>query len=100
MKSIWYDEPYEEELYDFSTALDELKKWLKVTRKGWNGKWMFLQLQKPDQFSKMTLPYIYINIEDKTKRPDDWTDYCPVYNKVPWTASQTDLLMEDWIVLI
>lgn len=91
MKSIGYDEPYEEELYDFSTALDELKKWLKVARKGWNWKDMYLQLQRPDQFSKMTLPYIYMVIPQWENKID---------NLVPWIASQTDLLTEDWIILI
>lgn len=91
MKSIGYDEPYEEELYDFSTALDELKKWLKVTRKGWHWKDMYLQLQRPDQFSKMTLPYIYMVIPQWENKID---------NLVPWIASQTDLLTEDWIILI
>ena len=91
MKSIGYDDPYEEELYDFSTALDELKKWLKVTRKGWYWKDMYLQLQRPDQFSKMTLPYIYMVIPQWENKID---------NLVPWIANQTDLLMEDWIILI
>ena len=66
----------------FGDALKVLKDGGKVTRKGWNGKDMWLMLQVPDATSKMTLPYIYM------KTVDD--------NLVPWLASQTDLLSEDW----
>lgn len=57
----------------------------KVTRKGWNGKDMYLELQRPDENSKMTLPYIYM----KTVQGD----------LVPWLASQTDLLAGDWQIV-
>ena len=69
----------------FGEAISELKKGNKVTRKGWNGKNMWLELQVPDAHSKMTLPYIYMKTADN--------------NKVPWLASQTDILSEDWEVI-
>lgn len=69
---------------DFGEALKALRAGATVTREGWNGKGQFLKLQVPDQYSKMTLPYIYIT----TVQGD----------RVPWFASQTDLLSEDWIV--
>lgn len=59
-----------------------LQKGLKVTRTGWNGKDMYLQLQIPNKNSKMTLPYVYM----KTVQDD----------LVPWLCSQTDLLADDW----
>lgn len=68
---------------DFGLALLDLKDGERVTRKGWNGKGQFLELQVPDEHSKMTLPYIFIT----TVQGD----------RVPWLASQTDLLAEDWI---
>jgi len=67
---------------DFSDALAYLKRGFKIARKGWNGKGMWLSLQKPDEHSKMSLPYIYM------KTADD--------HQVPWLASQTDLLADDW----
>lgn len=70
---------------NFGEAISELKKGNKVTRKGWNGKNMWLELQVPDAHSKMTLPYIYMKTADN--------------NKVPWLASQTDMLSEDWEVI-
>jgi hypothetical protein len=67
---------------DFSSALLELKDGNKLMRTGWNGKGMYIELQRPDEHSKMTLPYIYI----KSVTGD----------LVPWVASQTDLLANDW----
>ena len=67
---------------NFGEALGSLRIGQKVARSGWNGKGMWLALQVPDQNSKMTLPYIYM----KTAQGD----------LVPWLASQTDLLSDDW----
>ena len=63
---------------NFGEAISELKKGNKVTRKGWNGKNMWLGLQVPNANSKMTLPYIYMKTADN--------------NQVPWLASQTVML--------
>jgi hypothetical protein len=41
-------------------ALDLLYDGKKVARNNWNGKRIWLKLQIPDAFSKMTLPYIYV----------------------------------------
>lgn len=69
----------------FGEAIERLKAGDKVTRAGWNGKDQFLELQLPDKNSKMTLPYVYIS----TVQGD----------LVPWLASQTDILSEDWQVV-
>lgn len=70
---------------DFGQALGRIKSGGRVRRTGWNGKGMYIQLQRPDVHSKMTLPYIYMS----TVQGD----------LVPWLASQTDLLAEDWEVV-
>ena len=76
---------------NFGQALEELKNGGKVARTGWNGKGIFIELQRPDANSKMTHPYIYINTTDlQTDNPD------APKNLVPWLASQTDMLAEDW----
>jgi hypothetical protein len=67
---------------NFGDAICALKEGKRVSRTGWNGKGMWLELQRPDVHSKMTLPYIYM----KTAQDD----------LVPWLASQTDVLAEDW----
>ena len=76
----------------FSTALPYLKDGHRVARSGWNGKDMWLVLQRPDSLSKMTLPYIYIEY------PVGHIAY-PDGCRVPWIASQTDLLADDWDVV-
>ena len=68
--------------FDFSYALVRLKEGKRVARQGWNGKNMYIELQRPDEYSKMTFPYIFM----KTVYDD----------LVPWVASQTDLLTNDW----
>lgn len=73
---------------DFGDAIRALKEGKRVARKGWNGKGLFLELQRPDEGSKMTLPYVYLNYPaDSAHTPGA---------RVPWVASQTDMLGEDW----
>jgi hypothetical protein len=78
--------------FDFGKALEALKAGKKVVRQGWNGKGMWLNLQVPDAHSKMTHPYIYIEY------PVDHVAY-PKGSRVPWLASQTDMLAEDWAIV-
>ncbi len=70
---------------DFGYALAALNRGERVSRSGWNGKGMWVKVQRPDAHSKMSLPYIYM------KTADD--------KLVPWLASQTDILSEDWGVV-
>ena len=73
----------ERKMSDFGDALQEMKDGhFKVRRTGWNGKGMWIAIQKPDKDSKMTRPYIYMSTVGG--------------DLVPWVASQTDLLAEDW----
>lgn len=69
---------------NFGEVLEELKsgRTQRFSRRGWNGKGQFIELQVPDEHSKMNLPYIYISTVDG--------------KLVPWIASQTDILAEDW----
>lgn len=66
---------------DFGQALVELKKGSWLARAGWNGKGMWIALGSPAQYP-MTRPYLYMRTVDA--------------HYVPWTASQTDILAEDW----
>ncbi len=77
---------------NFGSALMWLKAGKRVARSGWNGKGMWLQLQVPDEHSKMTHPYIYIEY------PSGHPAY-PSGSRVPWLASQTDALADDWMVV-
>ena len=76
---------------NFGLAIEALRKGFRVRRRGWNGKGIFIELQTPDAYSKMTSPYIYIDTTglqtQNTEAPK---------SRVPWLASQTDMLAEDW----
>lgn len=69
----------------FGEAIEALKSDRRVSRQGWNGKGQFLGLQLPDSMSQNTLPYIWIRTAQG--------------QRVPWLASQTDMLAEDWVEL-
>jgi len=66
-------------------AVSKLRGGKRVARRGWNGRDMYIELQHPDEHSKMTLPYVFM----KTAQDD----------LVPWLCSQTDLLADDWEVV-
>lgn len=88
-----FEEAYREcDAMTFGLALECLKKGVHVCRAGWNGKGMWLELQRPDAHSKMTLPYVFLNYPaDAQNTPGA---------RVPWLASQTDMLAEDWKIVI
>lgn len=68
----------------FSEALDQVKLGKKIYRHGWNGSGMWVKLQVPDENSKMRRPYLYMSPVDGML--------------VPWVASQSDLLADDWAI--
>lgn len=76
---------------NFGEAIEHLKKHGRVARKGWNGKGMWLKLIEADDYVTSgigisdRLPFIAMKTAD---------------NKlVPWLASQTDVLAEDWEII-
>jgi len=71
-------------MLNFGGAILALKAGERVTRAGWNGKGMWLALQRPNH-SIMSLPYLYIRTVEG--------------ELVPWVASQADILAEDWDVV-
>jgi hypothetical protein len=66
----------------FSKALKLMKRGTLIRRQGWNGKGMYLEIMTPSWTTMMTAPYIFMKTADG--------------NLVPWVASQTDLLSDDW----
>ena len=94
---------------DFGKAIEALKQGKKVTRKGWNGRGMFLYL-KPSTMVKsewchdlelkklvdanggelLALGTICMYTHDSTGRNAILTG---------WLASQSDMLLEDWEIL-
>ena len=85
---------------DFGWALEMLKAGYKVSREGWNGKGMFLFLVEGSTFKVNRPPLLGIYPEGTE------INYCPHIDMktadskvVPWLASQTDVLAEDWEVV-
>lgn len=78
--------------FSFSAALELVKKGNKVARAGWNGKGMWIALERvhlsPQErhFEWLTvLPYIAMKTADSSY--------------VPWLCSQTDMLADDWCIV-
>lgn len=82
----------------FGQAIEALKAGQAVARSGWNGKGMYLYYVPGNSYPAVTeiakatfgemVPYgAYIAMKTAQN------------NVVPWLASQTDVLAEDWDVL-
>lgn len=87
------------ETFSFSIALSMLKDGRRVARTGWNGKGMFLFLVPGSTFQVNRAPLLGIYPEGTV------INYCPHIDMktadekvVPWLASQTDLLADDWML--
>ena len=84
------DEPAKSEAFDFGEAIRRMKNGARVARKGWNGKGMFVMhcsvdgedYTLSDGMTVIRRDYLYGKAADNTV--------------VPWVASQTDILAEDW----
>lgn len=88
------------ELMDFGTALKLLKEGLKVAREGWNGKGMFLFLVPGSTFKVNRPPLLGIYNEGAEVQYHAHIDMKTAQGYiVPWLASQTDVLAEDWVVV-
>ncbi len=86
-----------DERMTFSEALDALKAGDCVQRAGWNGKGMFVFLVPGSHFTVNRPPLLGIFPEGT---PIDYHAHIDMRTAdgkiVPWLASQTDLLAEDW----
>ena len=75
---------------NFSDALSDIKGGSFYTRQGWNGKGLFVQAQIPDEYSKMSVPYLFITIPPEVSGLQ--SDI-----RSPWLPSESDLFAEDWV---
>lgn len=84
---------------NFGKAIEELKLGNKVSRQGWNGKGMFLSLAYPSRADGSKSATIEFNhkFENVETYLENFIVMKTADNKlVPWLASQTDVLAEDW----
>jgi hypothetical protein len=86
-----------EKSLSFSEALSFLKDGHKLTRAGWNGKDQFLYLVSGSTFAVNRPPLLGIYPEGTKINYRSHIDIRTVDGScVPWVASQTDLLADDW----
>ena len=84
----------------FSKALEALKEGKKVARAGWDGKNMFVFLVPGSVFKVNRAPLLGIYPEGTEINYHAHIDMKTADDQiVPWLASQTDILAEDWVVL-
>lgn len=84
--------PYMEPNYSFAAVITDFRDSMagsaasnRWSRRGWNGPGRYVELQRPDEHSKMTLPYVFLTTVQG--------------QRVPWLASQTDMLATDWYLV-
>ena len=89
-----------EEYLTFGEAIEAMKRGKKVKRDGWNGKGMFLYVVPANT---------YITETDVAKSEFGREVACGSYIAmkpangpivIGWLASQTDMLSEDWTVVV
>lgn len=100
------------EYLPFGAAIEALKQGKRVSREGWNGKGMFVYLNRGSVDDSDGLPEAPRTIDGVSALLFDLGDRGTV-TRLPninmrsasgstvtgWLASQTDLLAEDWTVL-
>ena len=90
----------------FGEAIEALKSGKRVAREGWNGKGMFLVLVHGSRVSANDMRNGTVRAYYRN-RGYDYVDITPHIDMkaadgsmvIGWTASQSDMLSEDWYVV-
>lgn len=84
----------------FGEAIEELKNGCKITRTGWNGKGMFLYYVPANSYPAQTgVAKAYFGEDAKVPYRAYIAMKTVDEDVVVWTASQTDVLAEDWTIV-
>ena len=90
--------------FSFGHAIELLKSGKKVARSGWNGKGMFLALVNGNDADYFINSRVFgTGVDGNTEKQLPILD--AIYMKtaddklVPWLASQTDVLANDWTIV-
>ena len=89
----------------FGHAIEAMKKGYKVSRKGWNGKGMYIYITPDSKVLKHHLrietAYMLSNEPGTTFTFNSHIDMRAADGTivVGWLASQTDMLAEDWMIV-
>jgi hypothetical protein len=85
---------------NFGQALEALKVGQRVAREGWNGKGMFLYHVPANAYPAQTdIAKAFWGADSKVPYGAYIAMKTAQENVVPWLASQTDVLADDWQVL-
>ena len=84
---------------NFGAAIEALKLGKRVARSGWNGKGMFLEMAQYTSANEAEKhPHYHLHNIPYEGLP--WIGMKTADSKfVPWLASQTDVLAEDWVIV-
>lgn len=81
----------------FGLAIEAMKRGHRVCRTGWNGKGMWIGLVEDDQWNTGST---YSWEAENVPRYLPWIGMKTADNCfVPWLASQTDMLADDWMIV-
>jgi hypothetical protein len=95
---------------NFGLAIEAAKKGFKITRRGWNGKDMFVVYMPPLQLPPYNTQGTARKVNDRTAKfigedaPLNCQPYFSMYNAqkqwIPgWLATQSDMLSDDWYIV-
>lgn len=95
---------------NFGEALEAMKQGKKVSRRGWNGKDMFIVMMPPLQLPPNNAQEPGAKVNDRTAKfigedqALDCLPYIAMFTALKqwlpgWLASQSDMLGEDWFIL-
>lgn len=85
---------------NFGKALELMKDGFKVARKGWNGKGMFIFIADSIDFTTKADLSSVSHLEGDLTHPSIVMKTADGRFVVGWLASQTDMLAEDWVILV
>jgi hypothetical protein len=84
----------------FGHAVEAAKKGMKIARRGWNGKGMFVFLVPGSEFKVNRPPLLGMYEEGTPIKYHAHLDMKAADGQVvPWLASQSDVLAEDWEIV-
>ena len=96
---------------NFGQAIEHMKIGLKLAREGWNGKNMFVVLMPALKLPAHSSQEPGAKVNDRTAKyigedtPLDSQPYFAMFTaqgkwQPGWLASQSDMLAEDWLIVI
>lgn len=86
------------ETFDFGEAIRHLKDGRRVARDGWNGKGMWLYYVPPARYAAQT-PTARRHFGETVPYRAYIAMVTVDGDVVPWVASQSDILADDWSVV-